>query len=264
MICKNCGREINESVTYCPGCGIYLDQQGNAPHPTPSADPYFGGVPERYETPERLEIPRDKASSGFGIKVALIAVIATVLIVMACLIFAFMPSMGGGGELSLNLDNYPSSTKATYYELTGDASSPKYNATITINGEFVANISGNASEQKWSKEVSLKRGDNTFLVTIVNSEGESITETVEILCNQSVTYEKGTILVKKNSSGVYIRPTPQISDKFVLLINQNDYKSQFVCTGEETTDSEGYLWCKVQTPANGLGWVRTDLMRVLE
>ena len=70
-------------------------------------------------------------------------------------------------------------------------------------------------------------------------------------------------MVKLNKSEIYIRPTPQISDKYVLLLAANDYTSQFVCAGEEHIDSEGYLWCKVLTPANGIGWVRADLVRVL-
>ena len=117
--------------------------------------------------------------------------------------------------------------------------------------------------KSWSKTVTLSPGKNSFMLTLSDSSGKSQSEAFSIERLIPLVYQPGTVFVKNDKSAIYIRPTPFISDKYVMLVPANDYTSQFICVGEEFTDSSGYIWCKVKTPASGVGWVRTDLIKAV-
>ena len=245
MNCKNCGKEIVGNATFCSACGarVKVEQDLNG----------------TYVFEDRKQIK--KPSSKPLLISLIIAGSAIVLSLVACL--AVILASTSGGKLSISINACPPTTQSTMLVLSGTASTSNVEATITVNGEFVNKVGAKAKNSAWSKSINLQDGNNAFLVTIIDAKGNTATETVQIICNTDKVFKKGTILVKQNASGVYIRPTPQISDKFVMLIPMNDYKSQFVCLGEESRDAEGYLWCRVKTPQNGEGWVRSDLMRAI-
>ncbi|MBR1970350.1 MAG: zinc ribbon domain-containing protein [Clostridia bacterium] len=252
MICSKCGKPLAENAAFCMVCGtrVEVPPKGNYQQTDNSED---------YQARDVIE----SSSSKGSILLPIIISISAILLVFIVCLSLVLTSMFGG-KLAVNIDAYPERTQAGSVVISGRASTKGSNATISINGEFVSNITANSDNQYWSKSVDLKDGSNTFVVTITDTKGNMATENVSIICDSQVVFKKGTILVKHNASGVYVRPTPQISNKYIMLIDRNDYTSRFVCLGEESTDSEGYIWCKVSTPNKGIGWVRSDLMRVLE
>ena len=240
MICRNCGNELMPDASFCVGCGARVELQQ-----------------------QMVPVQASKPASKNPVMLPLIIACSVVGLVLVVCVTLILVSMFGG-SLSVDVNSYPSTTESNTIVLSGIVSSKNSNAALSVNGEFVGNVMANTKGQPWSKTVQLKSGTNTFLVTVTDAKGNTDTETVRVICNSNVVFAKGTVLVKYNTSGVYVRPTPQISNKYVLLIDRNDYTSQFVCLGEESRDAEGYIWCKVQTPRNGIGWVRSDLMRVLK
>lgn len=226
---------------------------------------------------------KKKSSKGLYIALAVTLVLVIALAVLLFIVFNQDSDKNSGGEsgkksgqtevkddtksetgVTLTVDDYESETEDDSVKLTGTIRTEAGSAKLTINGTVVDAITYDEGTKEWSKKVSLEDGSNTFKIRLEDNSGEVDIETVEIEKLSSLMYPKGTVLVKSNWDAVYVRPTPKISKEYIILIPKNDYSSEFVCVGEEHIDEDGYVWCKVRTPHNGIGWIRSDLMKVYE
>lgn len=273
MYCKNCGSEAADSMLFCAVCGARLEE--NQPEretfsvATTCAELDFVERPVEYRDEYRDEIYRKPAEER-KLRASLIIVsILLVLVIGVGVVFGVMffnnskDGSTGSGKPSVTVNSYPMQTDKATLVLSGSVKT-KNDATITINGSVIDTVSASEGTKQWSKEITLSRGSNTITIAISDNKGNSDSEQITITYNSTLLFEAGTILIKGDPAAVYVRPSPQKGEKFVLLIPQNDYTSQFVCVGEESKDSEGYIWCKVRTPANGLGWIRSDLVKPLQ
>ncbi len=260
MYCEYCGTQIQDNVANCPNCNRQVANHNNGqntPYQNNNINSY-NNMPPAYSRP----------SSGYNvptrIPVALyvsLGIVAVIFIVVSILFFTGTTS-GPGTSFGVTYETIPEKTESESVVLSGTAISKNNSANLVLNGDFIDSISSNEGSKTWSRTVYLNPGVNNFVLTLTDNLGKSQSSLITIERTVPLTYAVGTVLVKSNKSEIYIRPTPQISDKYIILLASNDYTSQFVCVGEEHTDPEGYIWCKVSTPANGIGWVRSDLMKI--
>ena len=240
MYCGNCGNKIEGNINVCPKCNtpLYQDKSQSFAHN------------------EKVRSGKDKLPGS--ISVALI--IALVLFVLFLATVVYVYAFGGSinGSFDLYCEEPPIQTEMQSVTLNGTIKSSS-DATLTLNGDVIETVNSNQKEKIWSKSVSLKTGENIFVVTLSDGNGRSKSRVLYIENQGNIIYPAGTVL-NLTASGVYIRPTPNKSDKFVVMLW--DKATDLVCLGEEATDAEGYLWFKVNTPSNGAGWVRQDLVKV--
>lgn len=168
-----------------------------------------------------------------------------------------------GSSLEFNIDSYDADSDTDSETVGGSVSSGDARAYLVINGERIKTFEPNTRNESWSYDLSLKSGENQFAVTLYDEDGNSKSEKIVINYSDSLTYPKGTVFVKNVNDGVYIRNTPQISKDYLMLIPKEDTTSTFVCVGEESTDDDGYVWCKIKTEDGLIGWVRSDLMKTV-
>lgn len=168
-----------------------------------------------------------------------------------------------GSSLKFNIDSYDADSDTDSETVGGSVSSGDTRAYLVINGERIKTFEPNTKNESWSYDLSLKSGENQFAVTLYDEEGNSKSKKIVINYSDSLTYPKGTVFVKNVNDGVYIRNTPQISKDYLMLIPKEDTTSIFVCVGEESTDDDGYVWCKIKTEDGLIGWVRSDLMKTV-
>lgn len=275
MFCRNCGNEVPDTMNFCTRCGAKLETapQGQETYPVemPGSELEYidrtigdrAGYSDEYRT-EIVKKPGSGSNTSLIVVTILLSLILVVGIVFGVLFF------GGSGDVfkssekpTLTVDSYPSQTDKSALTLSGSATTGS-EATISINGQYVDTVSSSDGKKNWSKEVTLAKGVNNFDIVVTDNDGNSAEQQISVVYNSTLLYEAGTILVKGDPAAVYVRPTPQKGEKYVILIPREDFTSQFVCVGEESRDSEGYIWCKVQTPSSGIGWIRSDLVKPLQ
>lgn len=176
MNCSVCGKELRKNAKFCAGCGECIEN-------CQTASP----VIESEETTQvHHELRRHKESRKRGVIITVL--ITAILIVSAMIAYLLFALLNTEGELSLKVNDYPSSTEENTYIFTGTVVSEKNDATVTVDGEVVANIVAGKGEHNWSYEAFLDKGKNTFTVTVTDEEGKKESQTVEIVCNSEVMY----------------------------------------------------------------------------
>lgn len=259
MYCVRCGRELEYGTTVCKYCTMdsqntrQLNNRNGFENNINQAPLFINNNSTDYTANNDA----DKA-----ITVLLGIVLAIMILVMATMAVLFvnkLSAVDGNGEYELEIDSYTKVTSDNIVRISGKADGGKNGAMLWVNGEMIKNI---VKEGTWAVDVELEAGENTIVATISDGNGKSVSRMAVVICNPTVVYPAGTVLVKSDPADVFIRPTASKGEKYVMLIDKSDYTSQFVCVGEEEKDAEGYIWCKVQTPNNGLAWVRSDLMKM--
>lgn len=274
MNCKFCNTVIPDGSVICPNCRKPLNEEnGNAASETPGVT---GNTPQGNPIPSQPPVINTK--KGFMEKVREIVpvpvfIILSVILVcfLALLILIVISVFKNGivGKLSISEETFDIQHDAiTYqtsdesYTLNGTITTGKNSGDLTLNGDLIATVTKEEGTKAWSTSMQLNPGENTFVITFSDNMGQSKSEIFTIERTVNLKYKEGTVLTKLNKSGVYIRPTPAVGEKYIIKIDSKDYKTELKCVGEEYTDSEGYIWCRVRTPSNGIGWVRSDLMQV--
>ncbi len=74
----------------------------------------------------------------------------------------------------------PTTSDSQDVTISGIITDPDYDATLTINNQYVSNSTA-GSEKRWSKNVTLHDGENTFAFVLTNDKGKSVTETRTII-----------------------------------------------------------------------------------
>lgn len=256
MFCKKCGKQLSDDAKFCGGCGSAVTQNVSAGETIVPEE-----VPEKPVAPAYPKNEETKTKSGVtAVMIALGAAIAALIAVIVILL------VNRGGEpskkgMDLVIDSIPAETDSVSYTISGIVSSYDENAVLTVDGYEVAFLQAGEENVSWSKEVWLSEGTNSFEIELVPDNGEKITETVEIEYSPSLLYEEGTVLIKSDPAGIFIRPTPAITKEYILYLPYYDFDTQLVCQGEEYRDGEGFIWCKVQIPDGKIGWVRSDIVK---
>ncbi len=236
MICQNCGQKLDNNTSFCTRCGNKINFKNN-------------------ETPNKNET----------LLKVLIGVVTLFSICLVVFMLIFMTKKPDASyDLSLDVESVPLTTQDSSIIICGSATTGPYDSWIEINGDRVVEISKNAHNSYWEYEVNLHEGDNEFDITLHDGKDET-TKNVDVYCepiNARLPFPKGTLLVKDDEEGIFIRPTPCISEEYLMLIPYNDYSVLLEFMGKIETDAEGYDWYSVKTPSNGTGWVRSDLVRV--
>ncbi len=150
------------------------------------------------------------------------------------------------GVPSLTITTCPETSDKKNVTIKGtvsDVNDYKGDINVTINGNSVYNSSGS-----WSKEVTLKEGENTFTIVATNSLGKSTTET-------------RTISFGVGAPTLTIATCPETSDNEKITIkgtvsDVNDYKGNVNVTinGEYVYNSNG-SWSKEITLEEGINTV---------
>jgi hypothetical protein len=79
----------------------------------------------------------------------------------------------GGPQLTINQTDLSVTNKS--FTFNGSVSDSNYGVTLTMNGNVITNYSGS-----WTKNVTLKEGENAFAFVATNAAGKSVTKTVTI------------------------------------------------------------------------------------
>ncbi|MBE7046229.1 MAG: zinc ribbon domain-containing protein [Ruminococcaceae bacterium] len=249
MYCSECGTKLEDNAISCPNCKKNIN---NTHSETKDI------IIENYEpvSPSPQKNPEDKVPLGLWIALGTVSFLLIVfIIVVLCVNIAGNADHG----FAFTCEETPAQTNQESIVLKGTIKSSDADATLTLNGQIIETLISGEKEKVWSEPVSLNDGENFILLTFASADGHSETRVLHIDKQSSLLYDKGTVL-NLNTTNVYIRPTPSKSDKYVVLLYYS--ATDLVCLGEEEYDSEGYLWIKVNTPANGPGWVRSDLVKL--
>ncbi len=79
----------------------------------------------------------------------------------------------------------PTTSDSQSVTISGIITDPNYAATLTLNNQYVANSTA-GSEKRWSQNVTLHDGENTFDFVLTNNAGRSVTET------RTITFSAGS------------------------------------------------------------------------
>lgn len=261
MNCNKCGREIAQGAKFCVSCGTPVTSV-NSDDSLNQNNYQYSNVYQGQNQYQNITsaYPPPKKSGGKAL-ILIISLSVAALIVVAAILIAMNLNAKKGIELTV--DACPSETENISQVLSGTVSSFGTNATLTVNGSEIITIHDGDENVSWSKEVWLENGTNTFEIALTSSDGDKRVEYIEIEYERELLYEKGTVLIKSDPAGIFIRPTPAITKEYILYVPYYDYTTQFVCQGEEYVDGEGYVWANVKIPSGQTGWVRTDIVEKL-
>lgn len=249
MFCKKCGKELKDETKFCSGCGTaVLEQNQNT------------AVQREDYRQQSYVAPKTKKKDSKSLIIVLCVTVAVLVITLAVILIAGLTGKKG---MALSVYDYPNATDSVSYVLQGKVSSYDKNAVLYINGEQITFVEKGKRNLEWNKEVWLAKGMNTFSIVLETEDGSTKTETVEIEYAPELLYPQGTVLVKSDPAGIFIRPTPAITKEYILYVPYNDFSTRFVCQGEEYIDGDGFTWCKVKIPSGRLGWVRSDIVKSL-
>lgn len=279
MFCKNCNSPLKDGAKFCTVCGTPVvnndnpnnfQQSGYQNHMANDVNQSYSdynnySAPINAGRPHNREIPAENGMGVASVFNIILGVIVVVLIAVVTFLFIHFsknePKKASSDiNLQLKVDDVTSVTKSSNYTFSGQISTTGEYAELSINGNIIDSVSDDEGIKSWSHYTELGKGTNSFKIVLYDSDGNSKEQTVEIVRDVQLVYPEGTVLVKYNSSGVFIRPTPSTSETPIDKIESYDYTSKFICVGEEHKDYEGYVWCKVKTPKGQIGWVRSDLM----
>lgn len=250
MFCKKCGKELKDGTKFCSGCGTAVSEQAQNQNTTLQGEVYR----------EPYVAPKKKKKDSKSLIIVLCVTVAVLVITLAVILIAGLTGKKG---MELSVYDYPYETDNISYVLRGKASSYDKNAVLYINGEQITFVEKGERNLEWNKEVWLAKGQNTFSIVLETEDGNTKSETVEIEYKPELLYPQGTVLVKSDPAGIFIRPTPAITKEYILYVPYNDFSTQFVCQGEEYIDGDGFTWCRVQIPSGRRGWVRSDIVKSL-
>ena len=201
-------------------------------------------------------------------KMLLIVLPICAVIFITAIVIAVMLMTGGGSAkkeyVTINVDPISQESTSDSIVLSGTISTKKSTATLRLNGEIVEVVMPAEEIKMWNKTVTLNQGTNTFNLVLTDSDNHSVTSVQTINYTKPDIMPKGTQLVKSVADGIYVRPTPAIGNKHVILIDRSDYTTRLTYMGENTVGSDGFTWYKVSTPSNGIGWVRSDIVKIVE
>lgn len=260
MYCRFCGHRIPDNSNVCPSCSNRTEVF--PPNAYQLSDQPADNINTRaYTTDARVPVQ-------MYIILAVTAVLFVIFLILTILSFVSPPenkddSTQQAPVLSLTHEYISTQTDRETILITGTISASDTSSNLTLNGELIDSVSAGESGKVWSKTIPLTPGQNSFILTLSDNTGNSRSESFSVERLVPIVYQPGTVFVKLDKAAIYIRPTPQISDKYVIKLASNDYTTQLVCVGVEHTDPDGNLWCKVRTPSNGIGWVRTDLIKAI-
>ena len=253
MYCGNCGTRVEDNASVCPNCNKQFTI-----NPPKAEAPQFIQQPIQAVAAYDNGRSKEKLPTSIVLALAIVSGLFTLFVVLALVVFIFGGS-GLGDGLELYCESVPTQTSQDSIILSGTIKGSSRGSNLYLNGEVIETTDKKERKKNWMESVVLESGENTFVVTLSDGNGNSKTTVLNVDKQDDLTYPEGTIL-NLSTTGVYVRPTPNKSDKFVVMLW--DMSTDLVCLGEESTDAEGYLWCKVNTPSNGAGWIRTDLVKV--
>lgn len=262
MNCNKCGREIAQGAKFCVSCGTpvaSVNSDNSSNHNNYQYSNVYQGQ-NQYQN-FSAAYPPPKKSGGKALILAVSLSVAALIIVVAAILIVMNLNVKKG--IQLTVDACPSETENISQVLSGKVSSLGTSATLTVNGSEIITVHDGDEDVSWSKEVWLENGTNTFEIVLTSSDGDERVEYIEIEYKRELLYEEGTVLVKSDPEGIFIRPTPAITKEYILYVPYYDYTTQFVCQGEEYVDGEGYIWANVKIPGGKTGWVRTDIVEKL-
>ena len=258
MFCTKCGKELAEGTNFCVSCGAPVSNTTTEV----TQNQYNNETPAQ----EYTAIGNRKEKNPTALIITL-SVIVVVLVIITVILLLNKPSPGGTSaptaesRTELVIESYPEETEDVSYILSGTITSTGDDAVLTVDGEEIISISKGEENISWSTELWLSKGVNSFELALTTAEGEVDNQIVEIEYNPGLLYSAGTILVKSDPAGIFVRPTPAITKEYILYLPYYDYTTQLVCQGEEYVDGEGFVWCKVTIPSGKSGWVRSDIIR---
>jgi len=211
MKCNNCNNQIPNNSVICPHCsaptGINQDALEKSVCPFcgaafKSGDVFCLNCGNRLASPELVErypitpeVREVKKKKGNGLLIALIIILSVIIIGLAA--FIIIQNYNSADEstpapspeieeeekeniIELQVDAYDSEVSSDYYTIYGTASATELNSELTVNGERVTTIIAGEGTFRWSKNLYLYQGTNTFTVKLSDPEGTSTTETVTI------------------------------------------------------------------------------------
>lgn len=91
MFCKNCGREINDGVTFCPYCGVAVSQENTSePSAAGMEQPYTNPQQVTYEQTPYSQQPQNTGVDGFAIASLVLGIASFIIIPLIGAILAIV------------------------------------------------------------------------------------------------------------------------------------------------------------------------------